>query len=565
MLKTTQDALDTLLAGTKAADLESEQLDFKEPAGDSKTTFRLMADAAVCFVNARGGDIVLGIRDKGVGPAAVVGVPRALTIDAIRRGIYDRTRPELTCAAEEYTLSGQRIVVISVPPGITAHANASGTATRRLGRDCLPFTPQQQREVLIARGHLDFSAEPTVATKDSLSASEFDRMRRRLLQAGKEELAALPDERLLTALRLALPDGRLTNAALLLLGHDEALAQHLPSYGYSYQFRPTSGTEATARLRGRRPLLAAVEVLMEAVSVRMGIHPLNLAGGVQLQLADYPIDAVRELVVNGLIHRSYETDGTVDVEHTPEQLVISSPGGLVAGVTPGNILTYPSTPRNRLLTETVAALQVAERTGQGVDRVYREMLRSGKQPPQFDDPGNLVRARLSGGEGNDAFVRFVNLLPDELNRDVDVLLAFSWLRGRRTVNASALAGVIQRSVSEAQGVLRRLDQTGLLEASRRTAARATPTYRLRSETIASLSRAVAYSRQGADGTDQKVIEHVREYGFVTNRTIQRLFDISVPNARNMLSDMRNRGLLDKIGEARGGPGVRYGPGPNFQK
>ena len=75
--------------------------------------------------------------------------------------------------------------------------------------------------------------------------------------------------------------------------------------------------------------------------------------------------------MNGLIHRSYETHGTVDVEHTGDQLVISSPGGFVAGVTPENILTYPSTPRNRLLTETVAVLQLAERTGQGVDRAYR--------------------------------------------------------------------------------------------------------------------------------------------------------------------------------------------------
>lgn len=450
--------------------------------------------------------------------------------------------------------------------GATGHHRACKRVRHlhpRLGRDCLPFNPQQQREVLISRGQIDFSAEPTAATADSLSTAEFDRVRRRLVQAGKEDLAALPDNRLLTALRLALPGGRLTHAALLLLGHEEAITQNLPSYGYSYQFRPSNGSEATARFRERRPVLAAVEALMEAVSVRVATHPLSLAGGVQLNLADYPIDAVRELVVNGFIHRSYETEGIVDVEHTPEQLIISSPGGLVAGVTPNNILTYPSTPRNRLLTETVATLQVAERTGQGVDRAYREMLGAGKQPPQFDDLGTLVRAMLPGGAGNDAFVRFVNILPDELSRDVDVLLVLSWLRGRRTVDATQLSGVIQRSITEAQTVLCRLDQAGFLEASRRTALRVTPTYRLRSQTIASMSHAVAYGRHGTDEIDQKVIEHVREYGFVTNRTIQRLFDISVPNARNMWADMRKRGLLEKIGEARGGRGVRYGPGANF--
>lgn len=149
---------------------------------------------------------------------------------------------------------------------------------------------------------------------------------------------------------------------------------------------------------------------------------------------DYPIDAVRELVVNGMIHRSYETHGSVDIEHTGDQLTISSPGGFVAGVSPENILTYPSTPRNRLLTETVALLQLAERTGQGVDRAYREMLRNGKEPPAFRTEDVLVQVRLAGGAGNKAFVRYVADLPDSLGRDVDVLLTLSMLRRKRTVD-----------------------------------------------------------------------------------------------------------------------------------
>jgi ATP-dependent DNA helicase RecG len=76
---------------------------------------------------------------------------------------------------------------------------------------------------------------------------------------------------------------------------------------------------------------------------------------------------------------------------------------------------------------------------------------------------------------------------------------------------------------------------------------------------------VTYRRRTIDETDQKVIEHVQEYGFVTNRTLQRLFDRDLFAARNMLSDLRERGLIEKLGTARGGPGVKYGPGPKFPK
>lgn len=204
-------------------------------------------------------------------------------------------------------------------------------------------------------------------------------------------------------------------------------------------------------------------------------------------------------------------------------------------------------------------LQLAERTGQGVDRAYREMLRSGKEPPTFHAEDVLVRAVLEGGAGNTSFVRYISELPDTLGRDVDVLLALSMLRRRRTIDAVGLSGVIQRSPAEAQRILQRLSEARVAEPTRRTAHHPTPTYRLRAEAVAALARALTYHRRQLDGSDEKVLEHIREYGYVTNRTVQRMFDIDVYRARNLLADMRARGLIVKIGEARGGPGVRYGP------
>jgi len=430
-----------------AGALEDDRLDFTRTKSDLRATLELLADAAVCFANAAGGGVVVGVDDQAGPEEAIVGVPPAYTVEVIRKGIFDRTRPPLTCFVQEHERDGRRLLLVAVPQGVGIHANAKGTATRRLGRECQPFTPDQQREALVARGHVDWSAEPSTASAGDLSAAEFDRLRVLLARAGKRELASLDDARLLTALRLSLPGGALTNAAVLLLGSEPVIEATAPAYGYSYQFRPTAGTEAVIRQRGRRPLLWAVETLLDLVDGRRQVHPLTLAGGVQLQLSDYPLDAVRELVVNGLIHRSYETNGTMDVEHTAEQLTISSPGGLVYGVTPANILTYPSTSRHRLLTETMATVQLAERTGQGVDRAYRELLRSGKEPPSFEDLGALVRVVVPGGVGNDAFVRFLDGLPDQVTRDVEVLLALSCLRRSRSIDAVRLAQVVQRGAS----------------------------------------------------------------------------------------------------------------------
>jgi ATP-dependent DNA helicase RecG len=560
--------LDGLGRGQPASTFESQTVDFKRPARSPRETLELLADAAVCFANAQGGTIVLGVDDKATTRStAFVGVEPGLSLDALRRGIFERTRPNLTVSAEERHVEEARVVVLTVPEGIELYANAKGLATRRLGTECLPFPPEQQVEVRRARGHLDWSAEGVDHGPDALSQTEFERVRRLLRTSGREELSSLSDRKLLEAMRLLTAKGHLTNAAVILFGGEDLLRAVVPEYGFSYQYRPSPGSEASYSVRETRALPAAVETLLDLVERRAESRPLNLAGGVQLTLSDYPSRAVREVVVNALVHRDLPRGGTVDVEHSPERLDIQSPGGLVVGVTPDNILTHPSTPRHRLLAEAVMLLRLAERTGQGIDRAYREMLSVGKEPPSIVDDGLRVRASLAGGIGNDAFVRFVRDLPGDLGGDVDVLIVLASLRTVAAVDAQRIASAIQRTPLEAQEVLARMAarDTALLEPTRKTLARQFPSYRLRNEPLAALARAVSYRRRTIDQIDEKVIEHVREYGFVTNRTLQRLFDRDLYASRNLLNDLRERGLLEKLGTARGGPGVKYGPGPKFPK
>lgn len=554
-----------LAAGARASSLESAELEFKEQDPTSlKRTLEILADAVVCLANATGGAIVVGIDDHQSGMAAMIGVDSTLTKDLVIRGVFDRTRPPLSVPVSEDVVDGRRLLTIQVPKGATLYANAKGTATRRVGAECRPFPPDEQRQALASRGLYDWSAETCAASADDLLEEEITKLRRLLRTAGKDDLADLDSGRLLRDLRLVTATGAVTRTAVLLLGRPDALEELIPNYGYAYQYRPTPGSESTTRFRERRPLLAAIERLLDAIDARSTVRALNVGAGVQVQLHDYPLAAVRELAVNALVHRDYEVDGAVEIEHTADRLMVNSPGGLVFGVTPENILTHPSTPRNRLLLEVVTMLQVAERTGQGIDRAYREMLRSGKQPPTFRDHGSRVEAVLPGGKGNDSFARFVTKdLDDDLARDLDALLTLDLLRERKSVSAKILAPHVQRSEAEAERTLRALADRGLIVPARRSATKAYPSYTLTATALADLGRSVSYHRPATEQTDHKVAEHVNEYGFITNQTLRRLFDLGMYPARDLLRDLQTRGVLRKLDGQTSGPGVRYGPGPQF--
>ena len=496
--------LDTIVTALKSG-ATGGQLESEDP--NVKKTLGVLADAVVCFANANGGTIVLGIADKLAGEAAIIGVASHLDSRSIVRGIYERTRPGLSVPVTEHTVDGKRLFEVTVPAGAIFYANAGGTSTRWISTDCQPFPPEQQRQALAARGLYDWSEQPT-GTRH-VSDEEMVRLRRLLRAGGRGELADQGDRAILRDLRLLTTHDELNRAGLLIVGVPEEIRQVLPSYGYAYQYRPSSGSEATDRFRGTLPILAAIEQLIGAIEARRQVRPLNLAGGVQLQLQDYPQEAVRELVVNAFVHRDFEVVGTTDIEQSPEHLRIVSPGGLVFGVTVDNILSHPSTPRNRLLLETVTALHVAERAGQGIDRAYRYLLRTGKKPPTFTDSGHAVEARIPGGTGNDAFARYVNgHLPDILTGDIDVLLILDALCRERAASAESVAPLLQRSAVEAQSTLERMTANGLVE-PRRTARKTFPNYVLTNSALTGLGLAVVYHRRSADGAEPNPSPAVR--------------------------------------------------------
>jgi ATP-dependent DNA helicase RecG len=244
---------------------------------------------------------------------------------------------------------------------------------------------------------------------------------------------------------------------------------------------------------------------------------------------------------------------------------VTSPGPLVSGVTPNNILTHPSKPRNPCLMNAARVLGLAEEIGRGVDRMYREMISAGRDIPHIESFHDHVRVTLAGGRANTQVARFVAQLPEQERDDTDAMLVLFRLCSVRTVSANDIASLLQKNPTEAQAALRRLagDAIGVLEPTRVSARRAHPTYRLRGEVLKALGPAVPYQRRTVDEIDRKVIAHVQEYGKVTNRTVQNLLDVGINRSRDILADMVQRRLLRKTSAHERGPGVEYGPGARF--
>lgn len=135
-------AIAAVRAGTPARQLEHERLEFKQPDQALKRTLEILTDAVVCFANADGGVVIVGVADKPGPDGSLVGVGPDLTRDVVIKGIFERTRPSLSVPVSDLLVDGKQLLVITVPRGATFYGNANGTATRRIGAECVPFPPE---------------------------------------------------------------------------------------------------------------------------------------------------------------------------------------------------------------------------------------------------------------------------------------------------------------------------------------------------------------------------------------------------------------------------------------
>lgn len=549
-----------------ASKSETQWLDFKTEKLSAKETYQDLAEASVCFANASGGTVVVGVADTGSGPEVFVGT--RLDGQIVRSRIHELTQPALTVIASELNWAGARLLVIEIPEGLDVYSTGKGIFTQRWNDSCLPMRPADVTRLSDERSGVDWSAQSSGRGLDQLDSTAMQSMRALLRSTGdatRERLSRLDDAALLSGLNLLNDDAALTRAAEYLLGvpSDQSTQEVLV-----YQHRNTRSGEADQVRRWRTPALIAFGESLAVMAARISSTPVNTSRGQQLTIEDYPVAAVREALANALIHGDIRERRPVQIEHSPEALSMKSPGPLVAGITPENILTHGSRPRFPLLASTMRVLGLAEELGQGVDRMVREMVRSGRAIPtvQVVD-GNVAETGVNfqGGPPNVRLAKFVADLPETERSDTDALLIAYVLCQRRSVMARELASVIQRTGDEAETVLRRLahGDAGMIEPTTGTANRLHPNYRFTSASLSALGPAVSYNRRTASETDRKVIDHVRDYQTINNSTLQRLFDVDVYQARDLLRDLVGREMLIRVSEQTRGTAVRYGPGPKF--
>jgi ATP-dependent DNA helicase RecG len=329
---------------------ESKSIQYKrEYTEDIKKT-------VIAFANTDGGRIYIGVEDDG----SVSGVfkPEAVALQ-VNNAIRDSVRPDVTLFTEiaiEQS-EGKHIVIISVQRGTARPYYLSGKGIRPEG-------------VFLRQGSSTVPASETAILNmiKETSGDSYEEARSLNQQLTFHEATDYFDKKGIAfensqkrSLHLVGEDEMYTNLALLL--SDQC--------SHTIKLAVFEG-EKKAIFKERREFSGSLLHQLEETYLfldRFNRTRAEFKGLDRIDIRDYPAEAIREALLNAVVHRDYAFSSSTLISIFDEHLEFTTVGGLVKGISLNDIMLGVSILRNQHLANIFYRLKLIEAYGTGIPKI----------------------------------------------------------------------------------------------------------------------------------------------------------------------------------------------------
>lgn len=373
---------------------------------------------ALC--NEKGGSLVIGMEDKY--PHKVVGTRQnENSTGELEANIYRDTgiRPKIYELYEDEAEKKGRVLVIDVPP------RPAGTVFKfedvplmRVGEELKPMSDEVYLSI-IQENEPDFSQQICRdATLDDLDPDALSVLKEKYARKQNNPIfLTLSNRQILSDLQLITDEG-ITNAAVILLGKEDFIKRVYPQASVMLEYRHSeSQITFDNRISYSQPFFIMIDRLWHDIDLRNGKFQIK-EGPYIFDVPYFNEEVIRESINNAITHRDYTRHSETVIKQYPQKLIVTNAGGFPHGVTIDNILTVPSTPRNRLLADVLSKTGIVERSGQGVDKIFYRTLSEGKEAPDYSGSDAFnVELILSAIIQDKAFALFIESVQQNLAED----------------------------------------------------------------------------------------------------------------------------------------------------
>ena len=358
---------------------EHQNVDWKEKWDDEFLKW-------ICgFANGQGGRLEIGRNNDGV----VVGLPNyKKLLDDLPNKI--KSTMGIVPSVNLFYEDGKEYIVIEVPPYPNA-ISYRGRYYQRSGSVNVELTGYALDELMLRTYGRTWDSAPIVhVTADDLDLVAFRYFRKKSLARGRltAEDLDITDAQLLETLKLV--DGNYLKRAAILAFHEDPETWVTGAYVKIGYFRTDDDLVFQDEIHG--PLILMPDKVVDMLYDKYFKGLIHYEGLQRVET--YPVhpDAMREAVLNAIVHKDYATGNPIQIRVYDDKVTIYNSGGLPAGWSLDSLLTFhTSTPRNPHIASAFFRSGLTEAWGRGIEKIINANTKAGKPAPQFDVIGNGLR------------------------------------------------------------------------------------------------------------------------------------------------------------------------------
>lgn len=351
---------------------ETENIEFK-----SQFTEEIYKEV-IAFANTDGGIVYVGIDNDG-NAVGLTDVDTEYT--RITNGIRDAIMPDVTMFVR-FTMQENKVVRITVSEGSNKPYYLKGKGLKpsgvyvRQGTSSVPASPEQIRQ-MIKDSDGDTFEEIRSLEQDLTFDAAAIAFKRYGVEFSTEKYRALcmtqKNDDIYTNLALLLSD-QCAHTTKIAVFSDDARTMFRDSKEFSGSI-----------LKQFEDAVNYLALCNKTSSVIKGV--------VRTDKQDYPEEAIREALLNAIVHRDYSFSGSIIINVTDRMMEFISLGGLLPGLSPDDIRSGISQPRNKNLAEVFHRLRLIESYGTGIRRIFNLYTACSDQP-QIEVTSNTFKIVL---------------------------------------------------------------------------------------------------------------------------------------------------------------------------
>ncbi len=310
----------------------------------------------IAFANTDGGIVYVGIDDNG-NVVGLTDVDQEYT--RITNGIRDAIMPDVTMFVR-FTVQENKVVRITVNEGSNRPYYLKGKGLKpsgvyvRQGASSVPASSEQIRQMIKESDGDTFEEMRSMEQELSFEAAA-KAFKKYGVSFGKEKYRALgitqKNDELFSNLALIISDQCAHTTKVAVFGDDS---------NTTFKDNKEFGGSVFTQLED------TFNYLMLCNKTEATIKGLE-----RIEKQDYPEEALREALLNALVHRDYSFSGSIIINVNDKRMEFISIGGLLPGLSTDDIRIGISQPRNKNLAEMFHRLRLIESYGTGIRRIYK--------------------------------------------------------------------------------------------------------------------------------------------------------------------------------------------------